>query len=167
MELPWEAYLDIETTGLSCSYHSITVIGIYLTNGSDSRLVQLVGDEVTKDNLLEALEGVDTVFTYNGSRFDLPFIGHALGVDLADRLRHHDLMFDCWSNNLYGGLKAVEAQVGITRQLKGLDGAQAVRLWWRYQNDHDHEALSLLLEYNRDDMINLATLRQILAGRCP
>ncbi len=42
-----EAYLDIETTGLSPSYDEITVIGIYLTNKNDSRFAQLIG----KDNL--------------------------------------------------------------------------------------------------------------------
>jgi len=39
--------LDIETTGLSCEYSGITVIGIYLVNGIDNRLVQLVGMDVT------------------------------------------------------------------------------------------------------------------------
>jgi uncharacterized protein YprB with RNaseH-like and TPR domain len=32
----FDAYLDIETTGLSCRYAEITVIGIYLVNGADS-----------------------------------------------------------------------------------------------------------------------------------
>ena len=36
-------YLDIETTGLSCQYAGITVIGMYLVNGSEGRFVQLVG----------------------------------------------------------------------------------------------------------------------------
>ena len=38
-----DAYLDIETTGLSCQYAGITVIGIYAVNGADDRFVQLVG----------------------------------------------------------------------------------------------------------------------------
>jgi len=38
-----EAYLDIETTGLSPTYDAITVIGIYLTDGSSHRIVQLWG----------------------------------------------------------------------------------------------------------------------------
>jgi len=38
-----DAYLDIETTGLSREYAGIAVIGIYLVNGIDDRLVQLVG----------------------------------------------------------------------------------------------------------------------------
>lgn len=65
------AYLDIETTGLSWLDAEITVIGAYLVNGSDDRLVQLVGKEVTVDNLLKTVGDVNTIFTYNGSRFDL------------------------------------------------------------------------------------------------
>jgi uncharacterized protein YprB with RNaseH-like and TPR domain len=37
VRLELNAYLDIETTGLSPSYRDITVVGIYLVNGSDSR----------------------------------------------------------------------------------------------------------------------------------
>lgn len=158
-----EAYLDIETTGLSPTYDDITVIGIYLTDGSYHRFVQLVGEEVTRDNLLEALRGVDIIYTYNGSGFDLPFINASLGVDLAKDFRHHDLMLDCWSNDLYGGFKAVEIQLGITRQLKGVDGVEAVRLWWRYQNDREQDALDTLLHYNKEDVVNLRALREMLA----
>ena len=61
--MTFDAYLDIETTGLSCLYADITVIGIYLVNGSNSRLVQLVGREVTRDNLLNFIEGVDKIYT--------------------------------------------------------------------------------------------------------
>ncbi len=159
----FEAYLDIETTGLLLFYDDITVIGIYLVNGSDERLVQLVGDQVTKNDLLEALEGVHTIFTYNGSRFDLPFINTYLGIDLTERYYHHDLMYDCWRNNLYGGLKAVEQQLGIPRQLEGVNGLEAIMLWWRYLNDDDHNALALLLQYNKEDVVNLKTLRERLA----
>lgn len=76
----FDAYLDIETTGLSSLYNDITVIGIYLVNCTDARLVQLVGEETTRDKLLEALEDVHTIYTYNGSRFDLPFMHASLGL---------------------------------------------------------------------------------------
>lgn len=157
-----EAYLDIETTGLSPIYSDITVIGIYLTGGSYHRFVQLVGEEVTEANLLEALRGVDVIYTYNGSRFDLPFIHALLDIDLARLFRHHDLMLDCWRSNLYGGFKAVEIQLGITRQLVGVDGAEAVRLWWKYQDEQEQDALDTLLLYNKEDVMNLKTLREIL-----
>jgi uncharacterized protein YprB with RNaseH-like and TPR domain len=157
-----DAYLDIETTGLFVSCDDITVIGIYLYNSGNSRLIQLIGAEATGDNLLEALEGVSTIFTYNGSRFDLPFIYAYLGVDLTDLYQHHDLMYDCWRENLYGGFKAVEVQLGIPRQLKDIGGFEAIMLWRKYQNHNDQDALALLLEYNREDVINLKTLREKL-----
>ena len=160
----FDAYLDIETTGLSAFHDDITVIGIYLINGSDARLVQLVGKEVTGDNLLETLGDVHTIFTYNGSRFDLPFIGDSLGLNLTDCYYHHDLMYDCWRNNLYGGFKAVERQLSIPRQLKGVGGLEAIMLWWRYQKGGDQNALDLLLQYNKEDVVNLKALRERLAA---
>jgi uncharacterized protein YprB with RNaseH-like and TPR domain len=102
---------------------------------------------------------VDTIYTYNGSRFDLPFINFRLRVNLREHFHHHDLMHDCWRNNLYGGFKAVERQLGIPRQLRGIGGAEAVILWWRYQIDHDKKALDLLLKYNREDVVNLIALK--------
>ena len=157
-----EAYLDIETTGLSPDYSQITVIGIYLSNGVEEQFIHLVGAEVTAANLLEALEGAGVIYTYNGSRFDLPFIRLHLGVDLASLFEHHDLMYDCWRNNLYGGLKVVETQLGIERRLKDITGYQAVVLWWKYQTDFDEDALAMLLEYNREDVVNLKVLRERL-----
>ncbi len=162
-----EAYLDIETTGLSCSADAITVIGIYITDGLHSKFTQLVGEEVTRENLLEILSSVDIIYTYNGSRFDLPFIETALEVDLSRHCQHHDLMWDCWRNNLYGGFKAVEMRLGIVRKLKGVDGREAVRLWWMYQKHQQKEALDTLLSYNKEDVMNLKVLRDILAVYSP
>jgi len=160
-----EAYLDIETTSLSCQYADITVIGIYLVSGSDSRLVQLVGKEVTVENLLTAVDGVGTIYTYNGSRFDLPFIRGALGIDLETAANHHDLMYDCWQCNLFGGFKAVEQQLGIPRRLQGVTGLDAVLLWQRYQEFGDKKALAMLLKYNEEDVMNLKVLRERLGKK--
>ena len=159
-----EIYLDIETTGLSASCHSITVIGIYLVRGSKTRLVQLVGEEVTEGNLFKCIKGVNTIFTYNGRRFDLPFIKASLGVNLEENYHHHDLMYDCWQRNLKGGFKRVEEQLCIPRKSKGITGLDAVRLWWQYKNYDDQDALNILLEYNKEDVINLKALKDKLNG---
>ena len=163
MKFPKEAYLDIETTGLSPWRSEITVVGIQVCNGSDASFIQLVGDEITSDGILEALKGVSILHTYNGSRFDLPFIDCRLGVNLAGLYNHRDLMYDCWRCNLYGGLKAVERQLGIVRKLTDINGFEAVRLWWRYVNNYDASALRLLLEYNREDVLNLRVLKDKLS----
>ena len=157
-----EAYLDIETTGLSPWHSQITVVGIHICNGAETRFIQLVGEDITADSVREALEGVGVIHTYNGSRFDLPFINCRLGIDLAQRFAHRDLMYDCWRNNLYGGLKRVERQLDIKRKLTEINGYDAVRLWWRYVNDYDETALKTLLEYNKEDVLSLKKLRERL-----
>ena len=157
-----EAYLDIETTGLSFQDCQITVVGVHLCRGNNSRFIQLVGEDISADSLLEILAGVEVIYTYNGSRFDLPFIRSQYGINLAQLFRHRDLMYDCWSKNLRGGLKGVEKQVGITRRLPDMNGREAVKLWWKFVDSFDLDALDKLCEYNKEDVVNLKTLRDIL-----
>jgi hypothetical protein len=157
-----EAYIDIETTGLAFSGSEITVVGIYLCNGETSEFRQFIGRDICADVILEALAGVDIIYTYNGSRFDLPFIRSQCGINLSELFPHRDLMYDCWSKNLHGGLKGVERQLGIPRKLPDMNGYQAVRLWWKYVDSFDLEALNKLCEYNREDVVNLKVLRDML-----
>jgi hypothetical protein len=154
-----EAYLDIETTGLSPEYGEITVIGIHVCRGEETTFIQLVGRDITRGNMLDALEGVQVLHTYNGSRFDMPFIHHKLGVNIEEICSHRDLMYDCWKNNLRGGFKSVERQLGIDRESKGIDGLEAVRLWWKYVDAFDLDALNTLLLYNKEDVLNLKILK--------
>ncbi len=153
------AYLDIETTGCSRHSHDITVIGIAIERDESMDVVQLVGRDITETALSRTLDNVEMLYTYNGHRFDLPFIRHAVGVDIERRIRCRDLMIDCWKNKLKGGLKAVEKTLGIGRQTQGIDGWMAVRLWWDYVNNHNAAAMETLLLYNREDVVNLQTLR--------
>lgn len=157
-----EAYLDIETTGLSPNYDDITVIGIHICDGDDTRFIQLVGKDITANSILEALQSVSIIYTYNGQAFDLPFIHVHLRINLAEIFKHHDLMYDCWRNNLYGGFKAVERQLGIERKLVEINGYEAVRLWWRYIESFDLDAFNTLLEYNKEDVLNLKKLKELL-----
>ncbi len=159
-----EAYLDIETTGLTYDGSEITVVGIYLCRGEEDEFVQFVGRDICADAILDALKGVDVIYTYNGSRFDLPFIHSQCGINLSALFPHRDLMFDCWRKNLKGGLKGVEKQLGIPRQLPDMNGLEAVKLWWKYVDSFDLEALDKLCAYNKEDVVNLKVLRDMLLG---
>lgn len=155
-----KAYLDIETSFIG----EITVVGLY---AEDRGFVQLVGSGVSDLAVWKSLEGIRTICTYNGSRFDLPVIRRRLGLDLRAAFTCHDLMYDCWRRRLYGGLKRVEQQLDIPRRTRGIDGMEAMRLWHRYETAQDRGALLALLEYNREDVRNLETLDGILQGMHP
>ena len=75
---------------------------------------------------------------------------------------HRDLMYACWDRNLHGGLKAVEKALGTARRLTEADGLEAVRLWEQYERYGDLSALRRLLDYNKEDVLNLKSLKEIL-----
>lgn len=153
-----KAFLDIETSFEG----EITVLGIYRGDGT---IIQLVGKEITRSNLLKSLAGTTTIYTYNGSRFDLPVIKEKLNVDLDDFFITYDLMYDCWERNLYGGLKKVEQMLGIKRRLKEVNGWVAMELWYQYEEENNKKALQVLLEYNKEDIVNLPVLMEKLGKR--
>jgi hypothetical protein len=152
-----KAYLDIET----CASGQVTVVGIYR---EDRGFCQLVGGQITDVAVWEALEGVDTLCTYNGDRFDLPILERQTRLELRSRFRSLDLLRECRRVGLKGGLKRMEERFGIARATRGMDGWDALRLWGRYETQGDQEALRLLLEYNREDVMNLIQLERTVVG---
>ena len=144
------AFLDIETSWEK----TITIIGVHR---SGENMVQLIAPDIHRDALLEVFQGVDRLYTYNGTVFDLPIIERWTGVNLARLVPHRDLLYDCRKRKLKGGLKGVERTLGIHRDTEGVDGLQAMRLWVAYQRGN-REALELLLLYNKEDCVNLETL---------
>ena len=162
--MEYRAYLDIETTGLSPADCELTVIGIYRENGDDAEVIQMVGDEISRSKLIDALDNTFMLYTYNGSRFDLPFIKAKLDIDLVEHCAHEDLMYACWKRKLKGGLKSVERQLGIERELTDVNGLMAIQLWNEYADYGNEDSLAKLLRYNEEDVVNLRTLREHLAG---
>jgi len=152
------AYLDIETS----FYGRITVVGIFVP---PDNFVHLVGNMIEEYTIMRALDTSNVIVTFNGSRFDIPVIKKRFGLDLRSHFKSHDLMYDCWRQGLYGGLKVVEKKLGIGRKTEGLTGMDAPILWERYIREGDESALDLLLKYNRDDVMNLLVLEERLNGR--
>lgn len=157
-----DAYLDIETTGFIGGGSYPTVVGIAVDFPGDWTTTQLVGDGITVDALLHVLEGVTTIYTFNGASFDLPYLAWKPGVDLRLRFEHRDLMRTSRRAGLKGGLKAIEKALGISRVLPDMDGQDAVLLWDKFRRENNRDALDMLLEYNREDVENLRVLRTIL-----
>jgi len=156
------AYLDIETTSLDPSEGDLTIIGLCLDYGNELKIIQLVGNKISTSNLIKIVKEVEVLYTYNGTKFDLPYIEAKLGIDLTKYCIHKDLMYDCWNRNLYGGLKKVERKLGITRKLTGIDGKRAAELGLKWILYKDKKAIATLLKYNKEDILNLRVLKQKL-----
>jgi uncharacterized protein YprB with RNaseH-like and TPR domain len=155
-------YLDIETRSfprLSRDKQYITVIGFFheLTG-----LTQMVWPEINAASLKELLPEAERVYTFNGNNFDLRFIKHHTGLDLLEFYKSRDLMYDCRSRGLRGGLKAVERQLGIGRLQSPLNNWEIQECWTRWKHKGDRQALDTLLKYNEEDVMNLVELRQQL-----
>jgi hypothetical protein len=150
------AYLDIETTGLSIGRDAITVVGVY-----DGERERSFVKGVNLSRLPEALAAAKLLVTYNGARFDLPFLRRAFPRMRLDQI-HLDLRYPLRRLGYRGGLKAIEEQVGIARsdETAGLGGFDAVRLWEQSRRG-DPGALDLLLEYNMEDVVHLEALSRL------
>lgn len=153
------AYVDIETTGLSLQNNRITMIGIY--NGTETKTY------IRGINLEEALFELGKykqLITFNGARFDLPFIEHEFSVTFNHI--HIDLMYPLKKIGYSGGLKKIEVSLGMTRsdETAGITGLDAVRLWNKYERGNS-EALETLIKYNTEDVVNLEKIIQMTHPR--
>ncbi len=150
------AYVDIETTGLSPSSSKITVVGIY-----DGKDVKSFVHGINLDDVVEELSKYKYLVTFNGARFDLPFIKKEF-PEIEFNQMHADIMYCLRRIGYSGGLKKIEVNLGISRSddTTGIDGFEAVRLWHRYERGNE-DALDILLEYNREDIVNLEKILEL------
>lgn len=152
--------LDIETNGyMPGSGGYVTVVGLY--DGCGYRCF-IRGENLSADNLLDALSGYKYLITFYGSVFDIPFLERSIpGFRLG--IPHFDLCFGAKRLGWKGGLKRLEETLGIERQeaVQGMDGFDAVILWNQAKRG-SAEALDLLVTYNREDTVNLAGIAEVL-----
>src|SRR2546425_8638948 len=158
-------FLDIETTGLRRTRHHVTIVGLH-----DGHRMRQFMEGVDLDEFPAAIAKAPMVVTFNGSRFDVPFL-QSCWPQLRFEQIHADLLYPLHALGLHGGLKEIERTLGIERseETRGLQGHDAVRLWRRFERG-DEDALEILLEYNRQDVENLRPLMghayRALRARC-
>ena len=151
-------YLDIETTGTSKSA-PITVVGVY----DGKRMHSLVrGQNLQSSTLRALLEPASMLVTFNGASFDIPMLEwHFPGS--VPKVPHLDLKHLLRRLGHTGGLKAIEPDMGVERDLRiqYLTGQDAAYLWRLWQRKGSWNALETLKEYNAEDCRNLETIADI------
>ena len=155
---PETAFLDIETTSLSPYEGIVTVVTVH--GGGQTRSF------VADDNLEELpsyLRRFPILVTFNGILFDVPFL-QVRFPQLARPIAHIDLRFVLYRLGIAGGLKRIEARLGLGDRtgVEGIAGLEAVRLWEQYRRGNPG-ALDKLIRYNRADTVNLEPLADFAA----
>src|SRR5216684_852415 len=121
-------YLDIETTGLSSVFDTVTMVGLY-----DGRKYELFVDGENLPDLPKRLQQYPVVITFNGAGFDLRFLKVAF-PDLRLPPVHIDLRWVTRKLGMKGGLKEIEAKLGLRRpaEIEEMTGFDATVLWAKH-----------------------------------
>lgn len=149
-------YLDIETTGLSTVFDTVTVVGLY-----DGRRYRAFVQGDNLQDLPAYLRGYSLAVTFNGAGFDLRFLRLAF-QDLALPAIHIDLRWLTRKLGMRGGLKSIEAEMGLKRDdsVQDISGYDATVLWAKYLRG-DKSALDQLIQYNTEDVVHLKAIMEM------
>ncbi len=175
-------FADIETTGLSASRNQIYCIGCGFRKGSQIRIELLFAENPEEETaVLESffrlLSGFDTIITFNGTTFDLPFIRKRAGL-LSSVWLNSSEIGDISSVDLYretGRLKnllelpscrqkSVEQFLGCCRDDR-YTGDELIDVYRKYVKEQDPDLLHLLLLHNFEDVKGMFSLTGILSYR--
>jgi uncharacterized protein YprB with RNaseH-like and TPR domain len=149
-------FLDIETTGLSTVFDTVTMVGLF----DGSRYEAFIAGQNLQD-LPDRLRKYSVVVTFNGAGFDLRFLKLAF-QDLELPPIHIDLRWITRRLGYRGGLKSIEKEFGILRDrsVEEIDGREATILWSRHLRG-DRAALRQLVTYNSEDVVHLKAIMEI------
>lgn len=146
-------FFDIETTGLKPERNKTTTVSFY-RNGESKTLIR--GQDLKQEKLEQEFFESSLLVSFNGKRFDKPFLEKSFGISIENP--HIDLMYLFQRLGYSGGLKKIEKDLGVERELEDIDGREAIKLWKRYKKQGDKEALDKLVRYNQYDAENLQSL---------
>jgi uncharacterized protein len=153
--------LDIETIGFN---RAICMVGLYKPqDGLIDCDVFIRGKNLNKEILKESFQGCKMIITYNGISFDIPRIKKEFPGVIPEDVQMLDLYLLAKQLNYNTNLKLLESCMGIDRlHEESKQRGIAIKLWRKYANGGNQEALKKLIEYNKQDTINLYPLAEKL-----
>ena len=166
-------FFDIETTGLSRQKNHIYLIGIGYYSSTGLNVIQWFAENSNEENLiLKSFIDFSSSFlflvNYNGKSFDIPFT--------TERMSKYGLsMPELESVDIYTLVKplkkilslndltqkSIEHFLGITREDK-YNGGELIPVYKHYTESKKDADLKLLLLHNKEDVLNMHYLTEIL-----
>lgn len=157
------ACLGIEMAGCK---GPIAVLGIYRPGKTGGEVLQLIaGKSLTRETLREALRDVKLVITCHESQHGVHRIRTEFPGCLPEDAANLDLYLIAKLHRKRMRLEAPTDRSQILDPDWHQHRKKAVTKWRRYVSKFDHGALHDLLETNRTDATNLATLADALAAK--
>lgn len=164
---------DIETTGFDRKRTQVVLVGMIVPTGEGLLFKQIFsegpGDEIPLlVEMIRDLGDREVLISYNGDRFDIPYLNaryhhHHLDYRIAPHLSFDLIRYFRDNRRVYNlpdlKLKTVERVLGIDRE-DGISGGESVALYLDYLRTRDSETLERILLHNHDDIVNLALLCQ-------
>ena len=170
--------LDIEATGLDPSRCKVILMGLLTETESGVKVTQFLAEnhyeeykvlQATVDFLKD--EGIDYLITFNGLRYDIPFINTRLESNfMDDKLQIYD--FDLYRflrkcSNLPQKLSSLsqascESYFGIASNRQDtISGRESVALFDEYSISGNSTVEKIILTHNREDVLQLYQLMQL------
>ena len=177
------ATFDIETLGLDPMRAPMILAGIMSVDpDGNAEVTQFFLDEPEEEHILleevvNELNRYDCLLTYNGKRFDLPYllkryrmiyheepVIRPYDLDLYQVIRHHSSLCE-FMDSL--SQKSIERYMGLApMRTDEISGAESVRLYYEYITEADREIRAALKEtillHNFDDVVQLYKLLPVL-----
>lgn len=166
---------DIEATGLTPSINKVVMTAMLIPTETGVRITQFLAENhYEEDRVLTATmeflnkQGVDYLITYNGTRYDIPFVNTRLDkLCLPYSLDYYDLdlyrILRKYSNlpryldSLSQG--SVERYFGIRKDREDtISGKESVILFDEYARTGNTEIEKVILTHNREDVLQLYKL---------
>ncbi|MBN1163062.1 MAG: ribonuclease H-like domain-containing protein [Candidatus Krumholzibacteriota bacterium] len=167
--LPAEVcYLDIETTGLSNT--PLFLVGLMYLRGGRLMSDQLFARDYTEEEFIlsflnQFLSRYKALVTFNGARFDLPFIRERMsfaGFNLDYSGRHIDLL--PLSRGLLGGrtpnhkLQTLEIHLLGRKRSGDIPGSRIPRAYHDYVRNGGAGEMARVIHHNRLDLLSMLEL---------
>lgn len=166
-------FFDIETTGLSADISAITLIGCCDMDGNITQWFNEDGfsQKQILSDFLTFIKSYDTLITFNGKTFDLPFLSSKIKEFKLnasfDRYEHLDLYQILKPyKNLWGlknfRQKNLEEYLGFHRTDK-LSGKKLIKTYQNYLEKGDTKDKEAVLLHNREDVLGLRNIYSLMS----
>lgn len=169
-------FFDIETTGFSATRSHVYLIGCAVRKGNLVHTEQFFAPTPKDEKdiimaFLDFLETYDTLITFNGVGFDIPYLKarceHFHFAEPFSRFTFVDIFKEVSHIKFFLKLpnfkqKSIEAFLGIEREDK-FHGGELIDVYQSYVRSPSKEELYLLRQHNYEDVLHMSLLLPVLA----